>query len=305
LSDPTRFQLELYADLAPLGRPKAFQVTIAHGESGFPDGLYVTTGPAGDDRSDRLLYLDATRQIHVLAEGLHSNETMVFARGPYGEGILISEPLDQSIVRLLPDGSLSLFAEVGTEPFGPAGLSYGPDPQGDLAEALYAVDFSGGEIQRLSPDGSADRFGGGGFGGGGASGKWLLPDVAGVYGGGFLLSLFNTAEDSPGSGAVLTLSPEAEALGTLADGLNGPELLAFGPGGAFGSDLYVPTIGGADNHDGVLYTLSADGVLSSFLTGVDAVSVGFDTENVLGGGMFVADINDRLGAGKIWRITAN
>jgi hypothetical protein len=101
LPDPTRFHLELYADLAPLGRPKAFQLTIAQGESRFPDGLYVTTGPAGDDRSDRLLYLDDARVLHVLAEGLHSNETMVFARGPYGEGILISEPLDQTITRLL------------------------------------------------------------------------------------------------------------------------------------------------------------------------------------------------------------
>jgi len=107
-----------------------------------------------------LLYLDDARVIYVLADGLHSNETMVFARGPYGQGILISEPLDQTITRLRPDGSLSLFAEAGTEPFGPAGLSYGPDPQDDLAEALYAVDDSGGTIQRLSPDGSASRFGG-------------------------------------------------------------------------------------------------------------------------------------------------
>ena len=45
----------------------------------------------------------------------------------------------------------------------------------------------------------------------------------------------------------------------------------------------------------MLYTISPDGALSSFLTGVDAVSVAFDTENVLGG-MFVADINDSRGA---------
>jgi hypothetical protein len=77
--------------------------------------------------------------------------------------------------------------------------------------------------------------------------------------------------------------------------LNGPELLAFGPGGAFGTDLYVPTIGGVDNHDGLLYAMSPDGALAPFLIGVDAVSVAFDTENVLGG-MFVADINDSRGA---------
>jgi hypothetical protein len=238
-----------------------------------------------------LLYLDDARVIHVLADGLHSNETMVFARGPYGQGILISEPLDQTNTRLRPDGSLSVFAEAGTEPFGPAGLSYGLDPQGDLAEALYAVDYSGGAIQHLSPDGSARGFGGGGVGGGGASGKWLLPDPFGSFGGGFLLSVFNTAEDSSASGAVLTRSPDAEAVGTLADSLNGPELLAFGPGGAFGTDLYVPTIGGPTPMTGCTILCA----LSPFLTGVDAVSVAFDTENVLGT-MFVADINDSRGA---------
>jgi hypothetical protein len=40
------------------------------------------------------------------------------------------------------------------------------------------------------------------------------------------------------------------------------------------------------------------------MTGLDAVAVAFDTENILGGGMFVSDINDGGGAGKIWRITA-
>jgi hypothetical protein len=31
--------------------------------------------------------------------------------------------------------------------------------------------------------------------------------------------------------------------------------------------------------------------------------VAFDTENILGGGMFISDINDGGGAGKIWRVT--
>jgi hypothetical protein len=38
LLDPTRFHLELYADLAPLGRPKAFQLTIAQENRGFRTG---------------------------------------------------------------------------------------------------------------------------------------------------------------------------------------------------------------------------------------------------------------------------
>jgi uncharacterized membrane protein YgcG len=304
LANPDQFGIELFADLASLGRPKAFQLTISSGEHGFPEGLYVTTGPAGDDRSDRLLRIDRRGRIHVVQEGFHSNETMVFARGAYGDGILITEPLEQRILRLRSDGTRTTFASVGTAPFGPTGMNYGPDPQREFSEGLFVVDSSGEQILLVDEDGETKDFvgGGGKSGGGGASGKWLMADPAGKYGGGFIFSTFNIPEVFPNTGAIFSISRDGTEVTELASGLNGVELLAFGPSRTFGSDLFVPTVGGAANADGGLFTLSTDGKLTPFMTGLDAVSVVFDSEGILGGGMFIADINDGGGAGKIWRV---
>jgi hypothetical protein len=84
--------------------------------------------------------------------------------------------------------------------------------------------------------------------------------------------------------------------------LDGINLVTVGPGGAFGSDPFIPSVGGAENGDGGLYTLNQERKFIPFMIGLDAVSATFDTDGILGGGMFVADINDGRGAGRIWRI---
>jgi hypothetical protein len=66
--------------------------------------------------------------------------------------------------------------------------------------------------------------------------------------------------------------------------------------------MYVPTVGGAEQADGGLFICDPVFGLQSFLTGLDAAAVAFDTEGVLGGGMFVSDMNDGGGAARIWRI---
>jgi hypothetical protein len=182
--------------------------------------------------------------------------------------------------------------------------------QFDKDGLLYAADNSTSNIVRVDPDGSLSvfahipsentlgakgggPFGGGGFGGGGASRS-------------FLVATFSAPDiNPPGAGAVFSAFEDDGNVTVikLASGLDGIELLNVGPGGVFGTDIFVPTIGGAANADGILYTMSQDRTLTPFMIGLDAVAVAFDTENILGGGMFVSDINDGGGAGKIWRIT--
>ena len=308
LADPELFQVELYADFSSLGgNLKAFGLTLTSGEQGFPSGLYVTSGPAGDARSDRLVRVNGPGQVEVVKDGFVSNEQMVFSTGLYPSGMLISIPLEQRIVQLLPDGTLNTFATGFTPPFGPSGLWF------DTEGVLFAADNSSSNVIRVDPQGSTSIFAqipsentlgakggcgffcGGGFGGGGGGRSF------------FVATFSAPGINPPGAGGVFFVSEDiVEGIITvtkLAGGLDGIELPILGPGGVFGADLFVPTIGGADNADGVLYTLTEDGKLTPFMTGLDAVSVAFDTENILGGGMFVSDINDGGGAGKIWRVT--
>lgn len=307
LAEPLRgsFEVELVADLhAALGRrPKVFQLVLTNGEHGFPPGMYMTTGPAGDDRSDRLLYMGEPGKIEIVKDGFRSNMTLVFARGEYGEGMLITEPLEMRIRRLLPDGTVTTFASLGTEPFGPAGLAYGPD------NALYVTDSAAKRVLRVEPDGSSSVIAKARNDDMGDYWTALLfasPDEVAAHSITFLVGAYNYREAN--TGGIASYSTEGGGGGMVSrqvvGGLNGVELLAYGPGGAFGNDIFVPSVGGAENRDGALYTMSAEGTLTPFMTGLDAVSVVFDTDNILGGGMFVADINDGGGGGRIWRVTS-
>jgi hypothetical protein len=303
LADPSKFEVKLYADLSKFGRLKAFQLKLSDGKHGFRRGLYLTSGPSSDDRSNRLVFIDKRGTPTIARSGFASNETMVFAQGKYGKGLLVAEPLKQRIVRIVRGQRAQVFANIGTPPFGPAGLVYGPDRN------LYVTDFSGAKVLRVDakgngrvfatvpvPDlglgyvvGPKGSFGGGDAGGGGAGGTWLV-------------STFTAGPQRTGSGAIYRISARGRLLKAVFKGMDGIELIAPGPGGPFGKRLFVPTTGGSANGDGGLYTVDTKkgGNARAFLTGIDAVSVVFDTKGVLGGGMFVSDINDNQGAGKVW-----
>jgi hypothetical protein len=183
LIDPN-WGVELYADFNDLGgRLKAFGLTLTNGEQGFAPGLYATSGPAADTRSDRLVRVDGKDSMTIVKAGLKSNEQLVFSRGEYPNGAFISIPLEQRIVRLRPDGSMETFASGFTPPFGPSGLWF--DDNG----ILYTADNSTSNIVLIYPDGSTDvvahippettlgikgGFGGGSSGGGGAGTSWLV-----------------------------------------------------------------------------------------------------------------------------------
>ncbi len=232
---------------------------------------------------------------------MKSNETIVFAKGEYGNGILITEPRTNRILRLTSiQDTAQVFATVGTPPFGPANLFYGPNGN------LFVTDFSGRSMLQLDFNGTSKTlfqlpgitldpnqvlgakggtYGGGGFGGGGA-------------GRDFIISTFTIGLP----GEVFVYADDYTLIKRFPLGLDGVNLIGQGPIDWFGSDLYVPSTGGANNGDGGVYILSADGILRPFLLGIDAVSVAFDTTGIMGGGMFIADINDGGGAGRIWRV---
>jgi hypothetical protein len=326
LAEPDKYQIELFADFSSLAPPlDAFQMTITEGENGFAPGMYVTSGPAQGTLGNRLVRVNRDGSITVVKEGIRNAETLIFAKGAYGDGMLIAEPLDQRLRRLLPDGTLTTFAEnVSTPPFGPSTLVYGPN------DLLYATDGASGDlangsrdILQINPDGTTEVFA--------SIPESLYPQcrecIVQVHGalayasinpdtnqwqegGGFVSGTFSVSfPGTPGLGidALYGVSLDGEVT-QLADGLSGVELIELGPGGTFGSDLYIGALGSfpvdeATRGNGGVYTLAADGTLSSFLTNINAIDVAFDREGVLGGGMFVTEGTNFNGPGRVWRIT--
>lgn len=142
------FGVELFANFAQFGRLKAFQITISSGEQGFGAGMYVTSGPAVGDRGDRIVFIDTLDSASILHGGFLSNETLVFAQGEYGSGILVAEPRAGRITRLLVDGTTSAFATLGTLPFGPAQVAFNNGK-------LYVSDFTSGNILSVDSAGGS------------------------------------------------------------------------------------------------------------------------------------------------------
>ena len=187
-ADPDAFAVDRFATFDGLEgglADDAFQLLFSTGERDVPPGLFVSGGSGSDDR---LFLLGPDGGIRVFATGFTGSEGMVHATGDYGEGLLVAEPRETRIRRVLPDGTVRAFASVGTDPFGPAGLAYGPHDG-----RLYATDFTGRRILRVTPDGEATEFATypdpGEVPDGvlvGPDAKALVADAGGRYGGTFL-----------------------------------------------------------------------------------------------------------------------
>lgn len=322
LFDPPR----LYENLSRFeGIPLAFHMTLTGEEAGFPRGLYVTSGPLPGSveippdsgnfvpASDRLFHLANQFSATVFAEGFNSCEAMVFAQGAYGNGLLITEPRENRIQRLQLVSHLPVIttfsANAGTAPFGPAGLTY------DNNLNLYMTDAAGGRILKVYPNGTTEAFADVPLPqvtpGTKAYAKAVLYDTSGLYGGFLIAASWSQGypDLSPGDaiysisadGIVNQLLDDDDRLGLL-------EFITLGPGGVFGSNLFVTALGTGYHGDGGVYTMAPDGTLSPFLTGIDPSHVVFDTGGILGGGMFVTDFNQQDtgyadGPARIWRIT--
>jgi hypothetical protein len=315
LADPTKFKVELYEDLSRFeGVTLAFHLAISDGQAGFPPGLFVTTGPlpgkveipADSGRffpgSDRLLYLDGPFRGDVFASGFNSIEALIFARGAYGQGMLITEPRENRIDILRPECLLqpgpytvvnSTFAsDIGSDPFGATGLAYG------FNDKLFVADGAGGNILQVDAEGRAEFF---------AKiplatdvslavVKGLLFDTSGRFGGGLVASTFTMGEAKD---AIFYVSQDGNATQAIsdADRLSMMEFITLGPGGAFGSDIFVAALGSGLHGDGGVYTMCPDGNLVPFLTGIDPTCVVFDTD------FNQANEGYHDGPGRIWRIT--
>jgi hypothetical protein len=319
LADPDRFTIELFAvfDETIEGgiADDAFQMVFSHGEHGFPVGMFVSGGPGSEDR---IFFIDENAEIRPFALGFHSSEGMVFARGQYGEGLLIAEPRENRIQRLLADGTVETFTELGTSPFGPMGIVYGPHD-----EFLYAADGLGHQILQVNPDGTSTAF---------ARvpelddvpedvtlfipAKDVIADPESYFGGVLLTSSFTFGPRQSGLDRVFAISADGEILNTVVEGLTGIELIEPAPGGIYGEGYYIATLGTYQPRpDGTVLRLSPDGDLEEVVTGINAVHVAFDTEGILGGGMFILemDVSGELrrqqnlpadeGPSRIWRVT--
>ncbi|OPF19743.1 hypothetical protein B1L04_02870 [Microcystis aeruginosa KW] len=308
LTDSHNFRVELYADLSAFGRLKAFSLNLTSGESGFPAGLYVATGPYPDDRSNRLLYINPSGQIIVVKDGLTSNFSSVFAKGNYGNGIFIAEPETGKVLRLLPDGTITTFMNLNTPQFGPATLAYGPD--GFLFATV--TDPTEGRIIRIHPDGNNETFAHiplakNFIGIESLSALTFNPSTGGFITGIFAFDFSNQSIPS-NNNVIFSVSADGGTVTPLIQGQEELELFTFGPGGAFGRDLFVAQLGKNPRPDrGSVYTLLEvkpnQFELTEFMANIDATSVVFDTQSVLGGGMFVTDFVQPINSpGKVWRV---
>ncbi len=315
LANPGLFQIELVADFAPLGaETEVLHLTITGGENGFPPGMYVTSPFSLG--THRLFRVDGAYQITEVLDGLNNPESILFARGAYGDGMLISEASELRILRLLSDGTLATFASLGTPTFGPVGMVYGAD------DLLYVMDFLGGALLRVNPDGTSQLFAsiplpntaGGPPGSFVVAGvKPVIADTSGQYGGAFICGTFSVVvSDQPdllNEDKIYLVSTDGTSVTAFVGGFNGLEFLTLGPGDIFGTELYVAEMGSNIKNDGNVYTVSPSGTVALFLSNIDATHVVFDTENVLGGGMFVAEFGNLCPAsgqrrsGRIWRVT--
>ncbi len=312
LEDTENFSLELVADLAEFeGFPKAFYMLLEDGSNGFPPGLYISSGPAVGSlttENDRLFLLDPSGNTSVFHAGFEGgNEAMVFAKGDYGEGMLITAPNELAILRLSANGELSTFIEsVGTEPFGLTGMAY--DDKG----ILRACDFEGRRVLHICPDKSTPVFVDlNVLGNGPNKPKGIAFNTDNASGGEFVLGTFSAGEELSGTDVVYSVARDGKSLQELSTGFDGLEFLTFGPGNEFGNFLYAASQATIKNADGAVYQIKPDGSTEPFVTNIDAVHVVFDVDGILGGGMLISDFNNGFengqpfpAAGRIWRVRA-
>lgn len=318
LADPTAFSIELFADMQELGpETQVLHLTLTPGHNGFDTGLYVTSPFSLGE--DSIIHVDGDGHTQILASRFNAPETLLFAQGPFGDGMLIAEAGETRIVRLMPDGTRTTFADLGTAPFGPTVMLYAQDDE------IRVTDFSGSQILSVSPDGGSDLFAEvpepvtgpappGSFIVAGSKGQFLDATVTAAYGGDTIYGTFSVVtgpeQQLIDADVLYFVSPDGSEVTEFVGGFNGFEMFSFGPGGAFSEHLYVAEMGSNVINDGAVSIVSPDGEVRPFLTGIDATHVVFDTAGILGGGMFVGEFGNfdsDLGhrrAGRIWRVTA-
>lgn len=261
-----------------------------------PDGLHGADGAELDARYGAFFTTTAAATgvsvpagfivERIARQGLTEPEGVIPAGGRAPFGLLVADAARDRIFTLTPGGDLGHW--LGDARWSrPEGLAPHPTDRrlAVLApEGLFEVDALRRTVLRAS---SAAAPGGGGIAWGPAAygEKIYLGDRSGNR-----IRRF----DNPG-------------FTTFASGINGPEALAFGPGGAWGAALYVAdanltSLGGSNSASdgaGRIVTVDAAGAVTTFvsnaglLNGVSALA--FDTGGAFGGDLFAADVlNERV-----------
>jgi hypothetical protein len=303
---PPGFQVETFYSGAPLANPWGLAFS--------PDGKVIVAdaGPvigdcASNDGAVYAISMDHSVTTLVSGNNMEESQGLAFGNGNgWGNSLYIADSNAYycvgAVFKLNDAGASSplttLYTGVPWSPGqdgDPSGLAFGPG--GDFGTDLYVSDQSSGGsgaapggIYKLNPSGAVTPF---------VFGLPLLNplDMAfghGDFGNYLYVADFNNAGDG---GHVWRI----DASGTITPFAGGdgspfrkPSHIAFGKGGAFGTDLYV-----YDDHAGNIFRVDASGNISVFASG--------STFRTYAGGMTFSSTGDALyftNGNDIMRITS-
>ncbi len=251
------------ADLA--GRPLVARFDAYFRTGGVATGVSVPPGHVVD---------------RVARQGLSQPEGVVAAdaRAPFA--VLVSDAGRDRLFTLTPGADLGHW--LGDSRWSrPEGLAANP-ADARLAvlapEGLFEVDGSRG-VTQLATSATTPAGGGIAWGGPAFGDRIFVGDLPG-----------NRIRRFDGA-----------AYSTFATGILGAEALAFGPGGAWGTNLYVAdaNLGGSTDGAGRIVTVDPAGVVSPFVSNPGllngAGALAFDAGGQFGGDLFVGDVlNERV-----------
>jgi hypothetical protein len=234
----------------------------------------------------------STADTFVTSEALSAPADLIFDNtGNFGNKIYathatlfgdggIADTGGHKIVSIDHLGALSTFAENLNSPVGMVIAAGTP-----LGNNMYVAEQQIGKIVAIDPLGSQSVF---------ASGLSMPRDIVvgtGSFGNCLYVVEYDTTRlegMSSSNGGKIIRVDSSGAWSTFVDALQNPTDLEFGPGGDFGTDLYVlldnsyAPSGGFVPGSGKIVTIDDAGVVTEFASGLDAPShMTFDTSGVL------------------------
>lgn len=219
----------------------------------------------------------------IASQGLGAPEGLALAPVSRPDALLIGDTNKDQLFTLTPGGDLGPY--LGDARWArPEGVALAPDGSVTVIDpnGVFAVDST--RMTTVTIGGSSASLTG--------AGAWGPPAF------GARLYLGDPAGDR------VAWIVAGNVLQTFATGIGGAEGLAFGPGGAWGSDLYVAdanltSLGTAANGTGRIVRVTVAGAVSTFVQDPallnGACALAFDGAGRFGGDLFVADIlGDRI-----------
>ncbi len=216
----------------------------------------------------------------IARQGLTAPEGIAFAAGAAHDRLLLADTGRDRLFTLTPGGDLG-HAYADSRWSRPEGLAIAPDGSGDVRVTDPGGAFAVSDTAvRLLVAGSNTT----------SRGSCAIGPAA--YGG--LLYVGDTSADR-------IASLQNGVFTTFAANVRGAEGLAFGPGGAWGTDLYAAdanltslgTSGAPANGLGRIVRVAANGTVTTLVTNTmlnGACALAFDRSGRFGGDLFVADI---------------